>query len=34
MGDQISQKYLPSVPLIMGIIEQATKPIAANTPTT
>jgi hypothetical protein len=32
MGDQISQKYLPLLPLVMGIIEQASKVIAETAP--
>jgi len=34
IGDQISQKYLPAVPLVKGIIEQRRKLITAKTPTT
>lgn len=34
IGHQISQKYLPAVPLVMGTIEQMRKANAEKIPTT
>jgi len=34
IGAQISQKYLPSVPRVIGMIEQSRKLIVASPPTT